>query len=422
MGYRVNNLIYAAGPDMTGTIRTGITMTEPVVPQILEHGIRKASERFPYFSVRLVRYGSEYRMEPNDRPFVISPDGRAVTLGMEESNDHLFAFAYEGCRLYADTSHFITDGNGKFPFLKTILYYYLTERYPDEVFDTRTIALSGSEVPDAEADDAPYPAEMLAEAPLDGIPRPESVFLLRDQVNGYAHMDDWTSFVLRINQKDLMAFASSLDGSPATFIASLMYQSIIQCHPENRLPLVCGMQHQFRKALGKPFSHLCHVNVVPIIYPDRLKKWGIERLNTAARGQLILGADDQNDILTVNAHIRNEKMIRDMSLSRKHDYMRKVVLDGIGTNTFEVSYTGRVPWSGLDKYITNVVPYFDLTLSGGISIEIFSVGDVFSVNIMQRNGDRQYVDCFTALLEEAGVAYVAEEPEHFQLSGFQLPE
>ena len=193
-------------------------------------------------------------------------------------------------------------------------------------------------------------------------------------------MDDWTSFVLRINQKDLMAFASSLDGSPATFIASLMYQSIIQCHPENRLPLVCGMQHQFRKALGKPFSHLCHVNVVPIIYPDRLKKWGIERLNTAARGQLILGADNQNDILTVNAHIRNEKMIRDMSLSRKHDYMRKVVLDGIGTNTFEVSYTGRVPWSGLDKYITNVVPYFDLTLSGGISIEIFQL-EMCSVSI-----------------------------------------
>ena len=101
--------------------------------------------------------------------------------------------------------------------------------------------------------------------------------------------------------------------------------------------------------------------------------------------------------------------------------MRKVVLDGIGTNTFEVSYTGRVPWSGLDKYVTNVVPYVDMTLSGGISIEIFSVGDVFSVNIMQRNGNRQYVDRFTALLEEKGVVYIAEEPEHFQLSGIQLP-
>jgi hypothetical protein len=101
--------------------------------------------------------------------------------------------------------------------------------------------------------------------------------------------------------------------------------------------------------------------------------------------------------------------------------MRKALLKGIGKNTFEVSYTGRVPWSGLDKYITNVVPYLDLTVSGGLSIEIFSVGDVFSINIMQRNGNRQYTDRFAALLEETGVEYTAEEPEHFQLSGFQLP-
>ena len=80
-----------------------------------------------------------------------------------------------------------------------------------------------------------------------------------------------------------------------------------------------------------------------------------------------------------------------------------------------------MPWSRLDKYITNVVPYFDLTVSGGLSIEIFAVRDVFSVNIMQRNGNRQYVDRFAALLEENGVVYTAEKPEHFQLSGFQLP-
>lgn len=39
----------------------------------------------------------------------------------------------------------------------------------------------------------------------------------------------------------------------------------------------------------------------------------------------------------------------------------------------EVSYTGRVPWCGLDKYIVSISPYFDMTLSGGVSIEISSV-------------------------------------------------
>lgn len=421
MGYKVNNLIYAAGSGITGTFRIDITMTDPVNAHVLAGALRKAAGRFPYFSVKLVRYCAEYRMEPNDLPFVISSNGQAVTLGTEESNYHLFAFAYDGCHLFVDASHFITDGNGIFPFMKMILYYYLTELHPDETFDAKQFELFAGEAPDDEADDDPYPRIFLHEDPLNVIPRPKNIFFLSDQTNGYAYIDKWTSFVFRIRQDDLMSFASSLDGSPATFIASLMYRTIADCHPENRLPMVCGMQHQFRKALGKPVSHMCHVNVVPIIYPNKLKNWDIERLNTIARGQLIIGASVENDILTVNEHIRNEKLIRDMPLSKKHDHMRKALLKGIGKNTFEVSYTGRVPWSGLDKYITNVVPYLDLTVSGGLSIEIFSVGDVFSINIMQRNGNRQYTDRFAALLEETGVEYTAEEPEHFQLSGFQLP-
>ncbi len=46
----------------------------------------------------------------------------------------------------------------------------------------------------------------------------------------------------------------------------------------------------------------------------------------------------------VNEHIRNDRMIRNMDLSQKQEYMKKAVLKGIGTNTFEISYTGRVSW------------------------------------------------------------------------------
>ena len=422
MEYRVNNLLYAAGPDLRNTIRTGITLTEPVNKQVLEKAVRTAAVRFPYYAVKLVRNGSEYRMVENQRPFVISPDGKAVTLGTEESHDHLVAFAYDGCSLYVDSSHFIMDGNGEFQFVKMILYYYLSALHPDKTFDTKTIALAGSEVPDAEMEDDPYPDELLPESPLGVVARPENVFTLRNQPQGYEHMDEWTSFVFRIRQHDLMDYASSVDGSPVSFIASLMYQAISQCHPDNQQPLVCGVQHQFRKALKKPFSHLCHVKIVPVVYPDSMKNKDIEWLNTVTRGKLIIGADDENDILTVNEHIRNEKRIRSMPLSQKHSHMRKAVLDGIGTNTFEVSYTGRVPWSGLDRYITDLIPYLDLTLSGGLTIEIFSVHDIFSVNIMQRSADRRYVDRFAELLEKSHLAFTEEASVHFELCGFKLPE
>lgn len=67
-----------------------------------------------------------------------------------------------------------------------------------------------------------------------------------------------------------------------------------------------------------------------------------------ARGQLMIVSDDSNDVLTVNEHIRNDRMIRNMDLSQKKEYMQKAIRKGIGINTFEISYTGRVPWGGME--------------------------------------------------------------------------
>ena len=147
---------------------------------------------------------------------MISPGGRAVTLGTEGSRFHLFAFAYDGCRLYADTSHFLTDGNGKFPFLRSVLYEYLTSLHPGGAFDAEAAALPGNAGPEAGSD--PYPEEPLPEAPIGKLTRPAEVFILPDMPRGYEQKSAWTSFVFRIRQKELMAYASGVDGSPATFV------------------------------------------------------------------------------------------------------------------------------------------------------------------------------------------------------------
>ena len=142
-------------------------------------------------------------------------------------------------------------------------------------------------------------------------------------------------------------------------------------------------------------------------------------LNTAGRGVLILQGDDEHDKLTVNEHIRNAEKIRGLSFKEKQEFMRRVVLEGIGENTFEVSYTGRVGWNGLDRYITGFAPYIDMTLSGGLSAEIFAIGECFDINIMQRNGDGRYVDRIVSLLDSKGISSTAEEPEHFEVCGFE---
>ena len=424
MKLTADNIVYAAGAGLRNSFRLHITMTEPVIGEALEQALNKAAKLFPYFAAKLERNGEEYLLVNDPLPFIITNGSRAVTLGSAENNYHLTAAAFEDNSIYLDFSHFITDGQGSFPFLQTLMYFYLSLLHPEEQFDTEHIAVPFKD--DGLYD--PYPEKTLSFDTIGGCKRPEKIFVLKDQPQGYEHMSEWTSFCLSVRQKDIISYISSVDGSPSSFFASLIYRAIDDLHPENELPIVCGMQHSFRKLLGTPLaqtclcSHRCHVNILPITYPKKLHGIDIERLNTITRGSVILGSDEANDALTVNRHILNRECLKEMTLSQKHEYMRREVLDVIGKNTFEVSYTGRVPWCGLDKYIVSVSPYLDMTLSGGISAEIFSVGGSFSVTFMQRNSDKAYTERISGLLKEQNIPHTMGEPRSFEISPLSLPE
>ena len=86
MEYRVNNLMYATGPDMFATIRTCVTLMEKVDEKVHANAIRKTLLRFPYFAVRLISDGSEYKMEPNELPIIIVPNSQGIVLGSKENN------------------------------------------------------------------------------------------------------------------------------------------------------------------------------------------------------------------------------------------------------------------------------------------------------------------------------------------------
>ncbi len=421
MEYKVNNLFYAAGKDLHNTFRVRLEMTEPVDPDALRRAVDLTVRRYPYFSVKMIRRNEEYVLVSNDAPMPVTPGGRAIPLGGEESGGHLMAVAWTGNLIYVDTSHFFMDGGGQFPFIKTLLYCYLVTLHPEEEFDLSGIALPDSEPGVDEADDDPFPEEPVPTDEIGLDRRPEEVLMLQDQPEGYTGRDGWTSFRMKVEQKEMMRFASSVDGSPASFIASVMYRAIAELHPDRKLPVVCGMQHQYRRALRKPYSHNCHVNIIPIVYTEKMRSRSLELLNTMGRGVMIVRGDDANDLLSINEHVMNEKKIRGLTLEEKHEHMKEFVRKGIGKNTFEVSYVGRVSFNGMEKYISNFSPTLDMSLSGGISIEIFPVADAFCIHIMQRNADTKYVDRFVGLLRENGIQCETEAPDHFEISDFVLP-
>jgi len=420
MQYKIDHLLYATGAGIRNTIRTGITLTEPVDGDVLRETVDTIVSRFPYFLVRLERKGEELYYVANDAPIIIRSDGRPVKLNSKESNFHLISFSYKENTLFIDTSHFLTDGTAKFPLVKLLLYTYLHIKHPEETFDTKGIPFPGDLIPPDEEIDNPYPDKLLEVMNLGSIKRPTRVFKLADQSQGYEHMDEWTSYFLRIPQKEMMQYAATVDGSPATFIASVLYRAISDLNPDNHLPIVCGMQHQFRKALGNYRSHSPHVNILPIVYPDSVRNKDLSFLNTLGRGSVILGSDEENDKLFVNRHIENARKIKNMTLDQKCSFIRDEVKKGIGDNTFEISYVGRVMWGGLDRYIKRFSPVIDITLSGGISVEIFSLGEFFELNIMQVKDDDRYVRRFIEILAKENIPCFEDPKERFEIPGFEL--
>ena len=73
-----------------------------------------------------------------------------VCLNSAASNGHLIAFAWKERTVWIDISHFICDGNGLAPVVKTLAYYYVKNRYESDEIDTSSIRLVTDHIPEEE--------------------------------------------------------------------------------------------------------------------------------------------------------------------------------------------------------------------------------------------------------------------------------
>ena len=83
------------------------------------------------------------------------------------------------------------------------------------------------------------------------------------------------------------------------------------------------------------------------------KSMDIERLNTAVRGQIILGSDPAGDIEAINGMIKLGAYMRTLSMEGKKQTMLGAVAGSLAPHTFGISYTGRISWGGMERYLCN---------------------------------------------------------------------
>ena len=418
MNFKPNPLLYGANEDFFSTFRLAIRMNSPVDYELLARSVEKAMVRYPYFCVYPEREGETLVLRYNKRPLPVFPDDRTVTLGSEDSRGHLISFGCKDRTIFIDASHYLADGMGVDPLLKSLLYIYVTERYGTEGLDVERIRMPDSPVCEGEFA-YPFPDRMIEAEELDILPKaPEEAYSLDPDA---FDKDGLYAYHLHIPQKAMMAKASSSDGSPVSFISVLLYRALHRLDQNIDKPVVAHVQHQYRPTLQTPMSHHSLVNYIPVVLSPRMSGWDVEKQNTVVRGQVILKGGRDADVVAIRHLI--EAFPVDASLADKKEAMARYAEESIHGKTFGISYVGKMDWCGLERYVNDLHAYIgEKHTENMLLIEIMTVGEDFSLTFMQSGRGEKYLNAFLQEIRALDIPVSLVGEEKYALCNTCLPE
>lgn len=418
MNYKPNPLLYGANEDFFSSFLLSAEMNFTVEQKILSKAVSEAMERYPYFSVRPVRCENSIILEQNENPVPVFPDDRKVTLGTEESLGHLLYFGSMENKIFLNASHYIADGTGILPLLKTVLYLYVSSVSGGEGIEKGGIRLPGESVPKEEYI-FPFPdsvieseAPVMKKAPEKAYPLDETAF---DNSGLYAYH-------LRIPAGEMMKKAHPSDGSPVSFLSVMLYRALLRLDPDMALPVVGHVQHQYRASIGTPLCHHSLVSYIPVVLKSSSGNWSIEKQNTAIRGQVILGCEKESDIAAVN-RIVSAFPGDDSDYSERKRAMAEFSAKSTDGKTFGISYVGKIDWSGLDRYVKDLHAYIgEKKTRNMLLIEVMAVGENFSLTFMQSGKGTRYLDAFSEELRSCGIPIKLIGEGRYSLCDTRIPE
>lgn len=123
-----------AGDSMSNVYRISVTLTELIVPELLQQALDIVLPKFDGFNLRLRQGVFWYYFEENGKA---APKVREETtfpcryIYPNRNNSYLFRVTYYKYRINLEVFHVLTDGMGGINFLKELTYQYLRLLHPE---------------------------------------------------------------------------------------------------------------------------------------------------------------------------------------------------------------------------------------------------------------------------------------------------
>lgn len=408
--------LYVTTKEAPNEIRIRIRMRDLIDPASLRHAVDMTMRRYPYFCVELQKKEGNYVFAENHRPVVITNSLHGVELNSEESNYHMIAFCWQDNWMILDVFHGMTDGTGAYEVLRTLLYYYCSERYQVKLKE-EGIRLVGDEIPEEEWVD---PVVNRAD-----LPTPERNEMSNAlNVIDYAGLQDdhrHTVYSIAISESEFMRFNLDNDGSPGTMVSLLLSRAISKLYPRAEDVIRIALCVNQRKALHAPLAHQSLVGGAMLEYKDKMRDWSLEKQGTAYRGMVFAQTQEENALMGV----ASIKGMNGMLLSKESDTERLGIASYINSLasrliTATVSYVGKANYREAEQYIRDF-RLWTSSSGNGLLVEISAVNGRFTLDFLQSFSSPVYVNAFLKELEENGIVYDLQDVNELELPNIKLP-
>ena len=404
-------MLYLSTPEHPNTMCVITRLKEPIDGDILQSVVQELSVRFPYFYVKAVVRDNDVYPEPNPLPMTVRNTWDPIAFNSAQSNYHLAAWKYEGTRVALEISHSLTDGAGVFPYVKSVLYLYLT-RKTGEALDPEGIRLPKEAIPESETGN-PFAALDIdgAKEPLYIKPTVED--FLRIKAEG-----DLTPQVhyVKLKESQLIEYCRDFDGSPNAMIAVMFAMAARKYDPDNEKTVSVSVAIDHKAMLGSYDNYRLFANVIELDFPKSRSLNDLMKSCTMARGQMMLQAQPENSLWAMKQRKLTYAKLEQLPLEIKLGAIAKSA--GLPRWTFSVSYVNSRSFGSLDPYIEGLSVVADPGVFD-IGCEISCINHHFFLTIIQSFTADRFVELFLRELSSVGIDCEVLRKEPLHLCGIE---
>ena len=408
--------LYTTTKETPTVIRIRIRMRDLIDPAILRRAVDMTMRRYPYFCVALQKKEGRYVYAENHRPVVITDSLHGVDLNSEESNYHMIAFCLQDNWIILDVFHGLTDGAGAYEVVRTLLYYYCSERY-NVMLKEDGIRLVGDEISEEEWID---PVVNRTDLPTPERNEMANALNLRTSA-GLEEDHRHTVYSIAISEAEFMRFNLDNNGSPGTMVSLLLSRAVAKLYPDSDEMIRIALCVNQRKALNAPLAHHSLVGAVMLEYKDKMRDWSLDMQSTAYRGMVFAQTQEEKVLMGVASF----KGINHMLLAKESDQERIGIASYINSlaaklTTATVSYVGKADYKEAEQYVRDF-RLWTSPLGNNLLVEISAVNGRFTLDFLQSFSSPVIVNAFLKELDENGIIYDLQDVNELKLPNIRLP-